>query len=317
MSLTYIEIPITSSTTLSYAVPFPVIDESYIHVFIDGVELVSGTGFTVSNSNALITLTTAPTVGALLLIRRQTKADSKLVDFQADAILTEADLDLAIDQVFNLAQESKDRAEDGIVKDFDGRMDAQNRVIKNVANGVAANDALTKGQIDVEYPKIEVAVDNIASLTTVAANLTATPSSINDVAASITAINTVAQNLGGVNQAAVAAAAAAASAVSASGSAGTAATSSAAAAASALTASGYVIPSQTGNEGKFLGTDGTSATWEALAAGVFYGINISSDGLSIELTSGEAVNNVEDFAAWHIGQGISFAINNNELQVTI
>jgi hypothetical protein len=196
-------------------------------VFIDGVELVSGTGFTVSNSNALITLTTAPTVGALLLIRRQTKADSKLVDFQADAILTEADLDLAIDQVFNLAQESKDRAEDSIVKDFDGQMDAQNRVIKNVADGVTASDAVTKGQIDVQYPKIEVAADNIAGINTVAADLNATPSLIGAITTNLVAVlNASANATTATTQAGIATTKATASAVSATASADSAITAS-------------------------------------------------------------------------------------------
>ncbi len=184
MSLTYIEIRVTSSATLTYTVPFTVIDESYIHVFIDGVEqplytppdgeppvLYPEDSFTVTNSNALITLTSEPSVGALLTIKRRTKADSKLVDFQAGAILTEADLDLAVDQVFHLAQESKDRAEDSIVKGLDGKMDAQGRVIKNLAFGTENNDAITKKQVDVEYPKIEVIADNMAILKKLHENL--------------------------------------------------------------------------------------------------------------------------------------------------
>jgi len=54
------------------------------------------------------------------------------------------------------------------------------------------------------------------------------------------------------------------SATAASTSASNASTSATAAAASAVTAAGYVVPSQTGNNGKYLKTDGTATSWDAL-----------------------------------------------------
>ena len=61
--------------------------------------------------------------------------------------------------------------------------------------------------------------------------------------------------------AAASATAAATSATSAAASATAAATSATSAAASATEAAGYVVPSQTGNAGKFLGTNGTAVSW--------------------------------------------------------
>ena len=67
--------------------------------------------------------------------------------------------------------------------------------------------------------------------------------------------------------AAASATAAATSATSAAASATAAATSATSAAASATTAAGYVVPTQTGNAGKALTTDGTTTTWSATING--------------------------------------------------
>ena len=119
-----------------------------------------------------------------------------------------------------------------------------------------------------------------------AANALSTYTSMVGVYGSITAVNTAVTNAG---NSATAAAASAASALSiygstsavsaavsaASGSATAAANSATAAAASAVTAAGYTVPSQTGNGGKFLTTNGTAVSWDnaltAVAANT-YGI---------------------------------------------
>jgi hypothetical protein len=67
--------------------------------------------------------------------------------------------------------------------------------------------------------------------------------------------------------AAASATAAATSATSAAASATAAATSATSAAASATAAAGYVVPSQTGNSGKALTTDGTTTSWSATING--------------------------------------------------
>jgi hypothetical protein len=68
-------------------------------------------------------------------------------------------------------------------------------------------------------------------------------------------------------------------ATNASNSASAAATSATNAANSATTAAGYVVPSQTGNSGKFLTTDGTATSWGAVTSGTVTSITAGT-GLS-------------------------------------
>ena len=55
----------------------------------------------------------------------------------------------------------------------------------------------------------------------------------------------------------------------------------------------------------------------SVAAPQFYGLKMSADGLSIDSTYGEETNKVEDYDAWVISEGVTFAINNNELQAVL
>jgi len=87
------------------------------------VDEVLSTDYTFS-SDYTITFTTPPTTDSIVLIRRETDAENKAVDFQSGAMLTEGDLDTAFDQVFNLAQETKDVA----IHDFNEATDAFNAV---------------------------------------------------------------------------------------------------------------------------------------------------------------------------------------------
>ena len=107
MSTTFIETVVQGSTQSDFSVPFTYITESDVKVYVDGVIT---TDYTYTNGS-LITFTTPPTEGSTVLIRRETDATAKAVDFQSGAMLTESDLDTAFDQAFNLAQESIDRAE--------------------------------------------------------------------------------------------------------------------------------------------------------------------------------------------------------------
>ena len=97
--------------------------------------------------------------------------------------------------------------------------------------------------------------------------------------------------------AAASATAAATSATSAAASATAAATSATSAAASATEAAGYVVPSQTGNAGKFLGTDGSAVSWNGA---------VSTDGGStITVASGTTV----PLTIQNNGTGNSFVVN--------
>lgn len=96
--------------------------------------------------------------------------------------------------------------------------------------------------------------------------------------------------------AAASATAAATSATSAAASATAAATSATSAAASATAAAGYVVPSQTGNAGKFLGTDGTAVSWTNSATSFIpTGSTVPTDGIYLPTTNaiGFATNSTE------------------------
>jgi hypothetical protein len=74
-------------------------------------------------------------------------------------------------------------------------MDVQSRVLKNVADGVADGDAVNKGQLGIEYPKIETVADNMTTVTSVSNSI----ASVNTTAGSIANVNTVATNITKVN----------------------------------------------------------------------------------------------------------------------
>jgi len=149
MANSYVELTANGSAT-SFSFSFSYIDSSDIALYVDGVV----TAFTFTSSNTL-SVTTAPTSGAIVRIERTTDSATRLVDFSDGSILTEADLDSSAQQVFNLSQEAVDKTEESVYKTPDGKMDAQSRVIKNVADGVADGDAVNKGQLNIEYPDIQ------------------------------------------------------------------------------------------------------------------------------------------------------------------
>lgn len=111
MALTYSEYTVTSTAgLLSVPIPFSYISESDVELFLDGVAQTLGTHYTFTTSSTL-GLTTAAPYDTFLRIQRRTNSTEKAVNFQTGAMLTEKDLDTAIDQVFNLSQETRDIAD--------------------------------------------------------------------------------------------------------------------------------------------------------------------------------------------------------------
>jgi len=110
----------TASGASNFYFPFTYMSTDDVKVYVD--EVLS-TEYAFSSDHE-ITFTTPPIDGATVLIRRETNAATKAVDFQSGAMLTESDLDTAFDQVFNLAQETKDVA----IADFNEATDAFNAV---------------------------------------------------------------------------------------------------------------------------------------------------------------------------------------------
>jgi len=141
-----------------------------LEVFVEGVKLVgsglnaTGDEFTVDTNATKITIVTDSALAAatgsavtalaesdVILIRRVSDRTTKKVDFAPGSIIREADLDNANTQVFHVAQEAMDIALKSIALDLDNKWEAStdstNRVIKNVADGSADNDAVNMSQM--------------------------------------------------------------------------------------------------------------------------------------------------------------------------
>ncbi len=174
----------------TFQIPFSYVKQGDIKLTVDTVT----TAYTWSNSSTIY-LATAPISGAVVFIERETERASKLVDFVDGAIFSEEDLDTSFLQSFYVMQETLDALELTINTDIDGKMDAQNRVIKNVATAVNADEAVNKGQIDIQYPHISTVATNINDILVVKTDI----ANVNTTAASIANVNTVATNIAKVN----------------------------------------------------------------------------------------------------------------------
>jgi len=185
-----------NGSTTTYAITFNFLDSTHVKAFIDGVET---TAFTISSSN--LTFTTAPANNATIRIERQTPVDSRLVDFTDGSVLTESDLDKSADQNFYVAQEITDDSLSTMKIGTDDKFDGQSKVIKDLANPVNDQDAVTKYYLENTW----LSSANKTALTTVNANISninavnSNSSNINTVAGSDTNINTVATNIASVN----------------------------------------------------------------------------------------------------------------------
>ena len=173
------------NSTTQFSIPFTYQNTTEISVTVDGV---AETGLTFPSSST-VQLTSAPASGAIVQVRRTTDLSARAVDFASGSVLTEEDLDDSAIQVFHAAQESKDVVNDTITLDTDLKWEADNKVIKNVANPVNLQDAATKNYIENTW----LTTSDKAQL-----NSLSIPN-LNSVATNITDVTTVANNISDVN----------------------------------------------------------------------------------------------------------------------
>ena len=179
-------------STTQYSITFPFIDSTHIKAFIDGTQT---TAFTISSST--LTFTSAPANSSVVRIERQTPNDTRLVDFTDGSVLTESDLDKSADQNFYIAQEITDDSASKIGIGTDDKIDAQNKIIKNVANPVNNQDAVTKYYLEntwlstADKTALTSVNSNISNINAVNSN----SSNINSAVSNATNINTVATNI--------------------------------------------------------------------------------------------------------------------------
>ncbi len=95
----------------NFSVPFPFLSRDHVIVEVNLAQVLTPSVWTWVNDST-IAFRNAPADGAAIKIYRQTAGDSRLVDFQNAAVLTEADLDLSANQIFYLVQEAKENFTD-------------------------------------------------------------------------------------------------------------------------------------------------------------------------------------------------------------
>jgi hypothetical protein len=130
------------SETTDFVLGFDYLTRDHIKVFVDGVQTTAWSWLNAST----IRFNTAPATGAVVLIRRYTSPEQRLVDYESPSPLNETDLDTDSLQAFYLAQEANDQANAGIADDpSTGQFSANDKRITNVSDPVDDDDAATKG----------------------------------------------------------------------------------------------------------------------------------------------------------------------------
>lgn len=136
MALARVQYQQTVSGTTNFTVPFPYISKDHVKASVDGTDVT----FTWVNNNT-IKLSTAPAVGAIIDIRRETERVNLLVDFQDASTITEQQLDLAAQQTFYIAQEAFDATGGTMAVANDGSYSANGRRLSLVGYPDSDDDA--------------------------------------------------------------------------------------------------------------------------------------------------------------------------------
>jgi len=154
MANTYVDYTATAAQQY-FAFNFPYLEDEHIIVEIEGVDQTITTNYTIETSPTqrinLSNPTTALAGGELVRIKRRSAPNTNLVDFQNGSVLTESELDRAYLHNRYLAEEATEGADSGL-KELEGstNFNANNKQIKNLADGTLATDAVNKGYIDTQ-----------------------------------------------------------------------------------------------------------------------------------------------------------------------
>lgn len=180
-----------------YNVPFPYLDPKHVKVKVDGNPITDWEWVNASTLRLGATVT-----GSFVTVYRKSSPAERMVDYEVPGPLTEEDLDTDSLQSLYLSQEALDIEERVLNTAFDDQWDARGRRIKNLANSINPQDAVTRSELDsavvaagnIRKPLIEevgmfikaVAVDTWewAQLTfaDIAGTIADIPGTLNDVA---------------------------------------------------------------------------------------------------------------------------------------
>lgn len=193
-----------NGSTVQYAVPFPYINRSHVHAYVNGAAIT----FTWVNA-ALVQLSATPANGATVRIRRETPV-TPLTTFVAGSTLSEPDLNRTLLQSLYIVQEQNDAQQELLSVSSANTYDAGGRRIVNLGEPVDGTDAMTYASALSAVTTAQTAATNASSAATTATTAAATAAA--DTAASLTATVNGALASAQAAQAAAEAAAAAAEA---------------------------------------------------------------------------------------------------------
>ncbi len=144
MANSYVEYE-ADGATQTFTVTFPFINVDHVEAYVDAVE---DTTFTWATSSS-ITLSAMPDAAAIVLIKRVTPKDERLVDFEAGNTVSEDNLDTDSQQNFFAMQEVLEEHADKMGLDSsDSEWDAETYPIKNVGDPTNDQDVVTKKHLD-------------------------------------------------------------------------------------------------------------------------------------------------------------------------
>ena len=140
-----------SAAQTDFTISYPYQAEEDIVVTVDGVTQTQGGGSDyIFSTSTTIQFNSGLTGGEIVILRRSTSQNARDVDFTAGP-LTETDLDNSAIQMFYMAQEAIDQANLSITQGADGQWDAQDLIIRDVADPVELQDAATLNYVNNLY----------------------------------------------------------------------------------------------------------------------------------------------------------------------
>ena len=146
MAYSYIKVSAAAGQT-SVPFSFDYLNTNEIKVSVNDVEITS---WSLSSPN-VVALNTPLAGGEVVEIERVTNLTTRAVDFSSGAVLTEEDLDLSAQQVFNAAQEALDSTEKNLTETFNGQYDAKNKRITNLGLAQNLDDAASRRYVEEEW----------------------------------------------------------------------------------------------------------------------------------------------------------------------
>ena len=154
MATTYVDYTATAGQT-DFNFSFDYLEDSHVVVEVEGVNQTLSTNYTIETSPTQKIVLSSPTTalagGELVRIKRISDPTTDLVDFVNGSVLTETELDRAYRHNRYLSEEAYDGVNAGL-RELEGstNYNANNKQIKNLADGTLATDAVNKGYVDTQ-----------------------------------------------------------------------------------------------------------------------------------------------------------------------